>query len=78
MDGAILDSLESFDLTNVARNFERWDGVSSEEKKDADFRLPWPTFDMTSVKIPVSWLPKKCINQYEKRRQKWMMKKENA
>lgn len=76
----MLDTVESFDIQSGPRRFKMWDGdstYSSEEDKhgEQDFRLPWPTFDMTSVKIPVSWLPKKCIEQYEKRKEKFKMSK---
>ena len=32
------------------------------------FRLPWPLFDVTSVKIPIEWLPQKCLLGYLRKR----------
>ena len=49
-----LDVLESFELgSEEMQNFQRYDKIDEERKNDWKFRLPWPLFDMTSVKIPV-------------------------
>ena len=31
-------------------------------------RLPWPLFDITTVKIPVQWMPKKCYHSFLRKR----------
>ena len=64
----MLDSVESFDLEGSlsgSGNFKVWDKEGIEEEL---YRLPWPMMDMTTVKIPVSWMPKKCIRQYQRKK----------
>ena len=52
-----LDILESFELgSDRLQNFFRYDDIHENEMSNEwKFRLPWPMFDMTSVKIPVSF-----------------------
>ena len=67
-----LDSLESFELeSEKLQNFALYDKISEESKRisnDWKFRLPWPLFDITTVKIPIEWLPKKCLQSYLRRK----------
>ena len=45
-------------------------------REDSEFfyRLPWPLMDITTVKIPVQWLPPACYRQYRKRRRQFLIK----
>ena len=52
--GGAVDSLESFDLDiKIPHNFVLHDKVRGNDENKWKFRLPWPLFDMTTVKIPV-------------------------
>ena len=57
VNGGALDTLETFELqTDKLDNFLIRDSMFKywNTKENAwKFRLPWPLFDMTSVKIPV-------------------------
>ena len=49
-----LDNVESFELgSEKLQNFILHDKIDVERSNEWRFRLPWPLFDMTSVKIPV-------------------------
>ena len=73
-DGKMLDSVESFDLSQRGTRFKICDvwrhTESSSDRHESNFRLPWPTFDMTAVKIPVTWLPPECLAQYQRRKKR--------
>ena len=60
VNGGALDTLETFKLqTNKLDNFLIRDSMFdywNTKENDWKFRLPWPLFDMTSVKIPVRFL----------------------
>ena len=46
--------MESFELgSEKLQNFILHDKIDVERSNEWRFRLPWPLFDMTSVKIPV-------------------------
>lgn len=63
-----LDTLESFQLgLKELSNFKLYDEANSDNSWK--FRLPWPLFDITTVKIPIDWLPKKCLQSYLRKRQ---------
>lgn len=61
------DTVESFVIGKYPQNFKLWDSTKKDERMH---RLPWPLMDMTAVKIPVSWLPKRCLSQFMKLKKK--------
>ena len=53
-DIGTLDTLESFELgSDKLHNFVLHDRVHEDMDNEWKFRLPWPLFDVTTVKIPV-------------------------
>ncbi|XP_059099585.1 uncharacterized protein LOC131893546 [Tigriopus californicus] len=73
--GQILDSVESLELETLS-SFQLYD--FKKEENEWLFRLPWPLMDITSVKIPVEWLPKACYVQYMQGRRRERLQREQA
>ena len=81
VSGGALDTVEKLLLKpGNLNNFMIYDGMGGYFDKGNFWhkRLPWPLFDITTVKIPVQWLPKKCYHSFLRKRKADMKVKEDT
>ena len=65
----VLDNIES---QTLGSRFNFYPYANS-KRELFRYRLPWPLMDITSVKIPVEWLPPKCLKMYKERRYQFQL-----